>query len=48
MNKWFYYLSQQQLDQIYFICDDQQEFDKWFGQDPTLSKSAIEDFGDQF
>lgn len=31
LNKWFYNLSKAQLDIIYFTCDNQDEFDLWFG-----------------
>jgi hypothetical protein len=29
------HLSEEQLDQIYFTCDNQEEFDERFGQDPA-------------
>ena len=32
LNTWFYDLSKEQLDSIYFTCDNQQDFNDYFGQ----------------
>jgi hypothetical protein len=40
--KWYYHLSQEQLDSIYFVCEsNQDEFDACFGQDSDAGISAF-------
>jgi hypothetical protein len=47
LNKWFYNLSKEQLDQIYFTCTEQEEFDEWFGQDHASVRPDMSEFENQ-
>ena len=43
LNKWFYNLSQEQCNSVFFTCENQEEFDDYFGQDPTLTRPDMAD-----